>query len=56
MTGGSSLQIGDLAVSGINSQAINARIMQVEKSLQRLKNGGRGIVVDMSARADGVQP
>jgi hypothetical protein len=53
LVGGSSSQIGDLSISGVSSSAINDRIMQVEKSLQRLKNGGRGIVIDMSARADG---
>lgn len=56
LTGGSSYTLGELSVSGINSGAINDRIVQVEKSLQRLRNGGRGIVVDMSARADGSVP
>ena len=56
LTGGSSYQLGDMSVSGVNSNAINERIVQIEKSLQRLRNGGRGIVVDMSARADGSIP
>ena len=50
---GSNAQIGDLSISGINSQNIGSRIAQIERSLQRLRNGGRGIVVDMSTRADG---
>ncbi len=55
-TGGSQFTLGDISVSGISSGNIGARIKEIEKSLQRLRNGGRGIVVDMSARADGVTP
>lgn len=53
LTGGSSYTIGSISVSGVNSSNIDARITQVEKSIQRLKRGGRGIVIDMSARSDG---
>lgn len=56
LTGGSSVTVDGFSVSGISSTAINDRITQIEKSLQRLKNGGRGIVVDMSARSDGSDP
>lgn len=56
LTGGSSYTLGELSVSGINSGGINDRIVQIEKSLQRLRNGGRGIAVDMSARSDGSIP
>jgi len=56
LTGGSSYTLGELSVSGINSGSINDRIVQIEKSLQRLRNGGRGIMVDMSARSDGSDP
>ena len=54
LVGGSQAMMGDLSISGISSTNIQARITQIEKSLQRLRNGGRGIVIDMSARSDGV--
>ena len=53
LTTGSQTMIGSISVSGISSTNIQARITQIEKSIQRLKAGGRGIIVDMSARADG---
>lgn len=56
LTNGSNISMGDMSIGGVNSSNINARIKEIEKSIQRLKNGGRGIVVDMSARSDGVTP
>jgi hypothetical protein len=53
LVGGSSQTIGDMSVSGISGVALNDRIIAIEKSIQRLKNGGRGIVIDLSYRSDG---
>lgn len=53
LVGGSSKTIGDISVSGISGVALNDRIIAIEKSIQRLKNGGRGMVMDMSSRSDG---
>lgn len=51
---GSSVTMGDMSISGVNAAEIGRRISQIERSLQRLKNGGRGIQIDFSTRADGV--
>lgn len=54
LTGGSQAMLGDMSISGISSVEIGKRIAQIERDLQRLRRGGRNIIVDMSARADGV--
>jgi hypothetical protein len=38
---------------GINNQYLRAELVAVEKSIQRLLRGGRGIVVDLSAGVPG---
>lgn len=53
LTGGQSFQLGDMSITGTNYNALSQRRKELEKAIQRLRNGGRGIVVDMSARADG---
>jgi len=46
--GGQSFTLGDLSVSSVNYNGIRERRKEIEKSLQRLYRGGRGLVVDMS--------
>lgn len=52
-TGGQSFTLGDMSVTGTNYGALASRRTAVEKSIQRLKNGGRGIAIDLAYRADG---
>lgn len=45
---GGSFTLGDFSVTGTSYSALRSRRVEIEKSLQRLKRGGRGIVVDLS--------
>lgn len=48
-TGGhQSVSMGGMSVSFSNPDAISKELIRVNKSLQRLYRGGRGIVIDMS--------
>lgn len=53
-SGGQSFTVDGLSVSKVNYGALRDRRTSIEKSLQRLYRGGRGIVVDMSS--PGVDP
>jgi len=46
--GSQSFTLGDFSVSGVNYQQISGRRVAIEKSLQRLYRGGRGMPVDLS--------
>lgn len=48
LTGGQSASIDGISISRISYGALSDRRVEVEKSLQRLKRGGRGIVQDLS--------
>lgn len=45
---GQSFTLGDFSVSSVNYRGVSERRTQIEKSLQRLYRGGRGMVIDMS--------
>ena len=49
----SSFTLGDMSVTQGSYTAMAARRTAIEKSLQRLYRGGRGIAVDMSVNANG---
>jgi hypothetical protein len=51
--GTASFSVDGLQQSYSNPAAISAELTKVEKSLQRLYRGGRGMPVDMSAAATG---
>jgi hypothetical protein len=46
-SGGQSFTIGDMTVQNANMAALQDRRNQVERSIQRLLRGGRGMQVDM---------
>lgn len=46
--GGQSITMGPLSVGSVNYAELRKTRVQLEKDLQRLYRGGRGIVVDMS--------
>ena len=50
-TGSSSIAVDGMSRSFSNPQHIQAEMTRVEKSLQRLYRGGRGMPVDMSQAA-----
>lgn len=48
LTGGQSASIDGISKTNISYESLKLRRIEIEKSLQRLKRGGRGIVQDMS--------
>ena len=48
LTGGQSASMDGISKTNISYDALKSRRCEIEKSLQRLKRGGRGIVQDMS--------
>jgi hypothetical protein len=48
MAAGQSSSIDGMSVSRVNINYLREERTRIEKSIQRLLNGGRGIIVDMS--------
>ena len=46
--GSQSFTLGDLSVTAVNYNGLRDRRTAIEKSLQRLYRGGRGMPIDMS--------
>jgi hypothetical protein len=48
LTGGQSASMDGISKTKASYDSLKARRIEIEKSLQRLKRGGRGIIQDMS--------
>jgi hypothetical protein len=48
LIGGQSASMDGISKASVSYESVKARRIEVEKSLQRLKRGGRGIIQDMS--------
>ena len=51
--GGQSVTMGPFSISAVNYNALKERRIALEKSIDRILRGGRGVVIDMSAGVAG---